>query len=274
MDSKSGTLFAYMTHLLSQGRLVFMREEALYVLGVSPGAFLDAAERQQRKGTLICPRQGFYIVVPPQYLSWGAPPPSWYLDDLMRYEGSPYYVGLLKAAELHGATHQAVMEFQVMTNKRLPSLRVGRSSLVFYYRKDLTSVGSGIQERQTETGTVKISSPELTLLDLVRYPRATGGLDPLATVLDDLVTQIDPQKLALLAPAFEKPVLQRLGYLLEHFGGGEVAKPLHQVLTRASLPLWTQLEPTLLNVPGLTREPLEQNRRWRLVVHRLPEKDQ
>ena len=47
------------------------------------------------------------FVVPPQYASWGAPPPGWYIDDLMRHEGRPYYVGLLKAAELHGATHQA-----------------------------------------------------------------------------------------------------------------------------------------------------------------------
>nr|WP_245488732.1 type IV toxin-antitoxin system AbiEi family antitoxin [Rhizobium ruizarguesonis] len=38
----------------------------------------------------------------------------------MRHEGNSYYVGLLKAAELHGATHQAVMEFQVVAAKRLP----------------------------------------------------------------------------------------------------------------------------------------------------------
>ena len=40
-----------------------------------------------------------------------APPPPWYIDDLMRFEDCSYYVGLLKAGELHGATHQAVMEF-------------------------------------------------------------------------------------------------------------------------------------------------------------------
>src|SRR5271157_6543085 len=51
-------------------------------------------------------------------------PPSWYVDDLMRHEGRPYYVGLLRAAELHGASHQAVMEFQVVTNKKMPELHV------------------------------------------------------------------------------------------------------------------------------------------------------
>ena len=67
----------------------------------------------------------------------------WYIDDLMRHEGRPYYVGLLRAAELHGASHQAVMEFQVVTNKKMPELLVGRSRIAFYYRKDMEAVSAG-----------------------------------------------------------------------------------------------------------------------------------
>src|SRR5271166_3109422 len=85
----------YMTGLLSAGQAVFTREAATSALGVTTRGFLKAAERQQRRHTLLNPRRGFYVVVPPQYLSWGAPPPSWYIDDLMRHEGHPYYVGLL-----------------------------------------------------------------------------------------------------------------------------------------------------------------------------------
>ena len=114
-------LSSYLTGLLSSGRAFFSRDEAVRDLGSSPGAFLDAAERLQRRGHLVNVRQGFYVVVPPQFLSWGAPPPSWYIDDLMRYEGRPYYVGLLRAAELHGASHQAVMEFQVVTGDGIPT---------------------------------------------------------------------------------------------------------------------------------------------------------
>ena len=105
------------------------------MLGIGHGAFLDAAERLQRRGALVTPRRGFYVVVSPQFASWGAPPPAWYIDALMRYEDQAYYVGLLTAAALHGATHQAVMEFQVVTAKRLPRMRVGRSLIVFYFRK-------------------------------------------------------------------------------------------------------------------------------------------
>lgn len=52
----------------------------------------------------------------------------------MRQEERPYYLGLLKAAELHGATHQAVMEFEVITDKRLPKIRAGRSITSFFNR--------------------------------------------------------------------------------------------------------------------------------------------
>ena len=99
------TLSTWTTDLLSAGRIVFDRDEAMREIGVGHGAFLDAAERLQRRGHLISPRRGFYVIVPPRFLAWGAPPPSWYIDDLMRFEGRPYYAGLLKAAELHGATH-------------------------------------------------------------------------------------------------------------------------------------------------------------------------
>ena len=125
LHDQRSALSRYVSSLLSSGRTVFTAEEAEQTLGVGHGAFLDAAERLQRRKALVNPRQGFYVVVPPQYASWGAPPPAWYIDALMRHESQAYYVGLLKAAELHGATHQAVMEFQVISAKRFPKIRVG-----------------------------------------------------------------------------------------------------------------------------------------------------
>src|SRR5580704_4436638 len=169
MLAKRSSLQDYMTDLLSSGRVVFNRNEAIAALGVSPRGFLAAAERLQRRKALLNPRHGFYVVVPPQFLSWGGPPPAWYIDDLMRYEGHHYYVGLLKAAELHGATHQAVMEFQVVTDKRLPKLRAGRSLISFLYRKDMERVADAVIDQKTDTGRMRVSSPELTALDLLRY---------------------------------------------------------------------------------------------------------
>ena len=147
----------YLTRLQAGGRVSFTRDEALETSRLSDSAFLKGVARLQRKHMLLNPRQGFYVAVPPQFLSWEAPPPSWYIDDLMRHEGRPYYVGLLKAAELHGATHHAVMEFQVITDKQLPKIRAGRSHIVFYFRKEIEPVLSAIERRKTDTGSMAVS---------------------------------------------------------------------------------------------------------------------
>jgi predicted transcriptional regulator of viral defense system len=275
MVSDQRTAFSsYMTRLLSTGRVVFCAQEARKALGVSQGALLDAAERQQRKKHLVSPRRGFYVIVPPQYLSWGAPPPPWYIDDLMRHEGRPYYVGLLKAAELHGATHQAVMEFQIVTDKRLPKIRAGRSAITFYYRKNMAAASKGIEDRKTDTGRMKISSVELTMLDLVRYPHAAGGLDNIATIISDLADRIDAGKLATLSAAYERSIRQRLGYLLDRFGQPAHAEALHAALPQGPALPWIELEPSQAVDPDLSPKRTERNERWHVIVRRLPERDE
>lgn len=274
MSDQRMAFSSYLTNLLSAGRVVFSRDEAQAALGVNQGALLDAAERQQRRQHLISPRRGFYVIVPPQYLAWGAPPPPWYIDDLMRHEGRPYYVGLLKAAELHGATHQAVMEFQVITDKRLPKIRAGRSAIAFYYRKDIEAVSEGIEDHKTDTGRMKVSSVELTALDLLRYPRAAGGLDNIATIVSDLGDRIDPGKLAALSVSHERSVSQRLGHLLDRFGHSERAEALHAALSRGAALPWVELEPSQAADPAFSPEPKERDERWHVIVRRPPERDE
>ena len=268
------TLSTFLDDLLSSGKVVFSREEALGALRVARGAFLDSAERLQKQGLLISPRQGFYVIVPPQYRSWGSPPPAWYVDDLMRHEGRSYYVGLLKAAELHGATHQAVMEFQVITDKRMPRISAGRSVLSFYYRKDLEPSRTGIEDHKTDTGRMKISSVELTALDLLRYPHASGGINHIATVLSDLGKKIDASKLAALALSFERPAIQRTGWLLDHLGFRDCTKKMHRRFLKETQRPWTELEPAIVGDPDLTPPVVEKDRRWNIVVRRIPEGDE
>ncbi len=273
LHDRRSALSSYVSGLLSAGQVVFAAEEAERALGIGHGAFLDAAERLQRREAVLNPRQGFYVVVPPQYASWGAPPPAWYIDALMGHEDQPYYVGLLKAAELHGATHQAVMEFQVVTAKRVPRIRAGRSLIVFYFRKDMKAVTAGVQDRKTDTGKMKISSAALTALDLVRYPQASGGIDIVASVLSDFGRQIDPEQLAALSAVVERPVVQRLGYLLDHLGHDSLTGPMLESLrARGSLP-WTELDRQRAQDPDFAPEPRQRDLRWRIVVRRAPQVD-
>ena len=274
VHDRRSALSSYVSGLLSAGRTVFTAEEAEQALGVGRGAFLDAAERLQRREALLNPRRGFYVVVPPQYASWGGPPPAWYIDPLMRHEGQAYYVGLLKAAELHGAMHQAVMEFQVISAKRLPKIRAGRNVIVFYFRKNVEAVTAGTEGRKTDTGTMKISSAALTALDLLRYPQASGGIDNVATVLSDLGEKIDPEQLATLSALVERPVVQRLGHLLEHLGHDALTGSMLESLQARGSPPWTEFDQQEVRDPDFEPEPLERDPRWRVIVRRLPEPDE
>ncbi len=270
---RRSALSGYVARLLSTGRVAFTADEAEWELGVRHGAFLDAAERLQHRKALFSPRQGLYVVVPPQFASWGAPPPAWYIDTLMRRESQTYYVGLLKAAELHGATHQAVMEFQIVTAKRLPRIHSGRNMIVFYFRKDMEAVTMGIEDRKTDTGAMKVSSAALTALDLLRYPQASGGMDHVATVLSDLGRKIDREQLAALSVVVERPIVQRLGYLLDLLGHDELTESMQESL-RARWPLpWTELDRQEARSPDFASELLQRDVRWRIIVRRLPQVD-
>jgi len=277
MPRKTKTRFiTFVEKLLASGRIAFSRADAEKELGLPRLSVLKSARLLEKQGKLYSPRNGYYVAVPPQFSFWGSPPPSWFIDDLMRFEGLAYYVGLLKAAELHGAAHQAVMEFQVITSGRLPKLRAGRSIVCFYFRREIEEVAGGTERRNTEAGTMRISSPELTALDLVRYVHATGGLDQVLTVLIELGAKIDGGKLAILCPKFEAAVRQRLGYLLSRGGHAHAAEVIHASLSNDPTFRWVELDPSTKAQadPDLCIEPIKRDSRWRLIVRREPEADQ
>jgi hypothetical protein len=119
---------------------------------------------------------------------------------------------------------------------------------------------------------MKVSSPELTALDLLRYRHVTGTLDSIATVLSDLAPKLDPERLAKLAPAFERACIQRLGYLLDFLKHKDTADLLHQHLQKSRPVPWIELEPNRRHAKA--PRPLERNTRWNLIVRRLPELDE
>lgn len=166
-------LKAFIEALLAKGRLSFDREEAVAALGVGPDAMIASARRAQSAGILLHPRRGFFVIVPPQARVFGAPPVNQIIDPLMKYEGARYYVGLLKAAEVHGAAHQAVMEFQVVCNKRLPEIDVGRSVIRPFFRKEWPDAAL-LEKKTTDTGTYLVSGATLTAFDAVPLSRCGG----------------------------------------------------------------------------------------------------
>ncbi|WP_430650025.1 type IV toxin-antitoxin system AbiEi family antitoxin [Bradyrhizobium ivorense] len=50
----------------------------------------------------------------------------------------------------------------------------------------MSTLTEAITDQKTDTGHFKLSSPELTGLDLLRYVHVAGTIDSIATVLSDL----------------------------------------------------------------------------------------
>lgn len=95
-------LYNYLELLQENGNMPSFDPKPLRPWG-SNEALQQAARRLAARKRLVSPRRGFYVIVPIEYRTAGAPPPAWFIDDLMTFQGRPYYVGLLSAAALHGA---------------------------------------------------------------------------------------------------------------------------------------------------------------------------
>ncbi len=203
----------YLTEMASQGRYSFSSAEARRALAASPAAVKLAFNRLRKQRLVASPGRGFYTIVPPEYRALGSLPADQFIPALMERQHLPYYVGLLSAAQYHGAAHQQPQVFQVMVARARRPLSSGAVKVAFYVRKNLADVSK--QSFNTPRGTILVSSPEATALDLVGYQDRVGGLDQVATVLAELADHLDPQKLVAAAPNAPLPWSQRLGYLLE-----------------------------------------------------------
>ena len=267
-STKNTRLIEYMQNLQSSGHLTFTKATAMSALAISEIAFNRAAERLAHKNQLVQPSRGFFVIVPSDHKSVGAPPVSWFIDDLMKYHGQPYYVGILTAAAFHGAAHQAPQEFQVVTNKPIRQLQVGRARIHFLCKKEVERTPT--QPLRTPYGDIPITTPEATAFDLLKYIHRAGGLSNVATVLIELSETIDPKKLVTAAKACkETPIIQRIGYLLDTYGDPKLTSHLHQWVFNAQL-AFTKLRPNWSPPGHFVPEKVEK---WKLVVNETVEPD-
>lgn len=102
----------------------------------------------------------------------------------MQFLNQSYYVGLLSAAALHGASHQKPQVFQVITDRYLSPIKPLNLKIepLLYGDMDLaiTMIMKSI------TGYFKVSSPEWTAIDLFRFPHRAAGYGNIMTVLVEL----------------------------------------------------------------------------------------
>jgi predicted transcriptional regulator of viral defense system len=257
MNSATLHVRDYVSDLAARGRYSFTSEEAREALGVSADAAKLALNRLSKQGAVASPARGFYVIVPPEYRSLGSLPADQFIPALMERLGLSYYTGLLSAAQFHGAAHHRPQEFQVMLGKSRRPIRCGQVRVAFIVNRRVNEVP--VQSFNTPRGTIRVSTPEATAIDLVGHHQHAGGLDQVATVLAELAEKIDPAKLATAAAAVPLPWVQRLGYLLELAEAPEKAEALRDYVRREAR------ESTLL-LPG-TSAGGERRKDWKLIVN-------
>ena len=248
----------FIEELLGQGRYTFARKEAARRLGTATAATYMSLHRLVKAGRLAMPRSGFYVIVDPQHRAAGILPPEWFIHDLMKDMAQPYYVGILSAAQLHGAAHHRPQEFQVVISKRaVRPVRVGNIRISFHNKGPFER--SQTQEVKTPTGILKASAPETTAWDLVRYFKAAGGLENVITVLAELAEKLNGIKLKDTVKRHDEIIVaQRLGYLLDKLGRQDLSKGFIRWIEKAPL---RPLDPSL-PIAGAS-----ESRKWHLLIN-------
>jgi len=254
--------------LISHGRHWITTDEIAATLAVPVEQVPPIVARLRRAGRLFSPTRGGYVPIPAEYRSWRAVPASHFIDSMMRHLDHEYYVGFLSAAEVHGAAHQRPQVFQVITDARLNDRSFDRVTIEF--TTSAKTASRPTTTVNTPTGTMKVSVPEITVLDLVGRPALGGGLSNVATVLGGLLGDglLDIPRLADLAKDYPAAVSQRAGWLVERVAGEIGAEvdlaPLDEVAH-------ARLKPTPLAASGRQAGPF--NERWNIVVNTDVEPD-
>ena len=255
---------SYIDGLAASGRYHFTTEEAIAALGSSPVAARASIRRLREKGRVAMPFRGFHLIVPPEYRALGCLPADQFVPQLMEHLGLAYYAGLLSAARLHGAAHQAPMVFQTVVADNRPEIRCGRVRAEFVARQNVTEIPT--VPKNTLRGVLRVSTPEATAFDLVGYPSRAGGLSNVATILSELAENLSAEKLLAEIERSPLPWTQRLGYLLERIEAANLAVPLAEhvaVRAREYVPLR----------PRKSIARASRDSRWRLIVNEQVEPD-
>jgi len=262
-------------HLIAHGRSAITLRDFAEITDLSPASAADAAKRLRQSGRIFSPTKGLYVAIPPQYRNWGVVPAADFIDPFMRAVRRGYYVGLLSAAELHGAAHQRPQVFQVMVDRPLTNRDFGRVHLRFHTQSRLNHLPT--QQFNSATGQFFVSTPAITALDMASRPSDAGGLGNVATVLVELVeaTRLDAQAILDCVEWYPTASLRRLGWLLDL-----AARDSNYLSNRDFEPLARAIESsakdasrpqTLLDPHGPRRG--RTNRKWGLVENTEVETD-
>ncbi len=214
------TLNQYIKKIRIRGRRYFTYKEVQESFSLSKPAFNQAVYRLIKKGDVASPYYGFYVLVDPEDAAIGCMPGRELIPLLMKHLGVNYYVAFLSAGGYYGAAHQKPMVLQVVSEKRMKDINCGHVRIRFTYKRDISNIP--VQKKVVDTGYLNVSTPEATAMDILNFQHKSVGINNIATVLSELLEEIEIPKLIEMAKiSGQKAWVQRMGYILEHIDSME-----------------------------------------------------
>jgi predicted transcriptional regulator of viral defense system len=260
-------LEVFLKNIRAKGRYTFTFDELKTNFSLSDKALRQSMFRLRQKNEIAVIRQGFYVIVPPEYASIGTLPETVYLDSLMKFLDKDYYVGLLSAAALHGAAHQQPTTYYVVCRHPAPRNISNKKQRILFLSKQKL-IQEGIVRKNTISGYLNVSSPELTAFDLLDNIKKFG-VNRITTVLQELHEEMAPSRLSKIAKLIDnKANIQRLGYILDNVIGADAEKlsnALYRILSR------TEFVPVPLSSVK-TRSGTIDNK-WKIIINMQIEPD-
>ncbi|MEI8241847.1 MAG: type IV toxin-antitoxin system AbiEi family antitoxin [bacterium] len=255
---KAGAASAFVEGIAETGRIAFDLAELVNKTGLSVIAATNQLQRLHGRVARVSRHPSFFLIVESQHRSMGAPPVEWWLDAYFRWLGHPYYLALLSAAEIYNSAPQAILVKQVMTDTPRREISIGRIRLHFYVKRGIER--TPVKQPSIAYAPIRVSTPEATALDMVRYATRIGGMGRALESLTPLLPLFCTSALKRALDAEdEAAVAQRLGYLIASAGQNGLAEVVHQWLPSgiARVSLDSSKQP-------LTETAL--SRRWRVLV--------
>ena len=261
------TVAKYIKQLLSYEEYSFSLNELIENINKTETSIKRELVRLIAKKEIVNLRKGFYLIITPRYSTAEKLPIQLYIEKLFKYLDRNYYVALLSAAKLHGASHQQIQRDYIITET--PKFKdISKNSIDIRFFTTSNWSGENIQIKKSDAGIYKISSPALTIVDLINHQTKLGGINRLLSIIEELSEELKESDLIELISWYpNRSTLQRFGFLLEELRINEKVQELLFMNLRT-----TKFFPVLLS-PEINVRPGAVNNKWKVDVNVKMESD-
>lgn len=264
-DSNYSRLEHWIEECQSKGKLAFsLAELRQRYQSDTETALKRVLDRLSKKEKVVSIFKGYYIIIPPQYSSKGILPAAMFIDGLMKFLERKYYVGLLNAAALHGASHQQPQEYFIVTSYPVLRTTNKKGLKINYISTRQLPPESLTEKKKTEAGYITVSNPLLTAIDLINYEKKIGGLNRASTVINELLETVKRNDVKEeLINYTSVSSLQRLGFVLEEvLNKQDIAERIFSLCKKAGIKFY------LIPLKASGKKDKEiLNEKWKLMIN-------